>query len=442
MIPALVIAFIGALVFGAHLFVGMFAKTRVPDVLLLIGIGLVLGPVSHLVRPDQFGKVGPVFTTVTLVFILFESGTELHIRTLRDSLRGTFILATLNFLLTAAVVALAAWKIGGLSPMGSLIMGVILGGTSPAVVIPMSTQLKMGRESATILFLESAVSDVFSIVLAIALIDGWRVGNVHWGPVVGALLGSFLIASAIGAIGAIFWSNLLGRMRTLQNGMFTTAAFVFLVFGVTEFLGYSGAIAVLVFGIGLGNVAWHGVLLSKRFPTLAPVSLNEREKTFFSEIVFLLKTFFFVYIGLSIQFKNLSWVTFGLTVALLIFAVRIPIVRFGVHKSTPRLDASRMAAMAPKGLAAAVLASLPLEQKMPGGDLIQNSTYSVVLFSIILTALLVFLQDKTPVGALYRRIFAGYAPDPDPAQEDLAALPEPEELIVEEVQAETTEGAY
>lgn len=419
MIPALVIAFIGALVFGAHLFVGMFAKTRVPDVLLLILIGLVLGPVSHLVSPAAFGSVGPVFTTLTLVFILFESGTELQIGTLRSALRGSFILATLNFVVTVAVVAVAAWKFAHLGPMRSLMLGAVLGGTSPAIVIPMSAQLRMGRESSTVLFLEAAIGDVFSIVIALAILDGMRVGNVHWGPIAGTLVASFLIAAALGALGAIFWSNLLSRMRTLQNGMFTTAAFVFLIFGVTEMLGYSGAIAALVFGIGLGNVAWHGGLLSKKFPSLAPVGLNEREKAFFAEIVFLLKTFFFVYIGLSIQFKNLGWITFGLTIALLIFFVRIPIVRFGVHKSMPRIDACRMAAMAPKGLAAAVLASVPLQQGMAGGDLIQNSTYAVVFFSIIVTSLLIPLQEKTFVGGLYRLIFRGYGPDKPLAQAGL-----------------------
>ena len=339
MTSALVIAFIGALIFGAHLFVGMFSRTRVPDVLLLIVIGLILGPVLHLVRPEQFGIVGPVFTTVTLVFILFESGTELKIGTLRSAFGGSLILAVLNFTVTTVVVAVVAWKMAHLEPMIALMLGAMLGGTSPAIVIPMSTQLKMGRDASAMLFLESAVGDVLSILIALAILDGRRVGAIHWGPVAGSLVASFLIAACIGALGAIFWSNLLSRVRTLQNGMFTTVAFVFLVFGITEMLGYSGVIAALL------------------------------------------------------------------------FVLRIPVVRFGVSTVIPKMDATRMAAMAPKGLAAAVLASLPLQQGVPGGELIQNSTYAVVLFSVILTSLLVFLQDRTPVGRLYRFIFKGFAKD-------------------------------
>ena len=408
---ALVIAFIGALVFGAHLFVGMFSRTRVPDVLLLILIGVVLGPVSHLVTPAQFGVVGPVFSTITLVFILFESGTELQISTLRSAFFGALVLSILNFAVTMGVVAALAWKLAHLSMMTSLLLGAILGGTSPAIVIPMAAQLKMGKDSAAILFLESAISDVLSIIIALAILDGRRIGTFHWGPIAGGVVASFLFAACLGALGALLWSNVLGRVRTLQNGMFTTAAFVFLIFGGTELLGYSGVIAALVFGVGLGNVAWHRALLSRKFPLHAPVGLNEREKAFFAEIVFLLKTFFFVYIGLSIQFNNIWWITFGFTVALLIIIVRVPVVRFGVARAIPISDASRMAAMAPKGLAAAVLASLPLQQGVPGGDLIQNSTYAVVLFSVILTSLLVFLQDISFVGRFYRYIFKGFAPD-------------------------------
>ena len=407
--PALVIAFIGALVFGAHLFVALFARTRVPDVLLLIGIGLMLGPVTHLVRPEQFGSVGPVFTTVTLVFLLFESGTELQLGTIRQVLHGSFLLSVLNFVATTAVVAALAWKMAHVPVGTAVLMGAVLGGTSPAVVIPIAAQLKMKKQSAAVLFLESAISDVVSIVLALALLDGLHAGNLEVGKIVGTLLGSFLLAGILGAAGAIFWSNLLSRVRTLQNGMFTTAAFLFLLFGLAEMLGYSGAIASLVFGIGLGNVAWHGALLAKRFPSLEPVGLNSREKGFFAEIVFLLKTFFFVYIGLSIQFRNLSYILFGLGVTVLLFVVRIPVVRFGVTRTTTVTDASRMAAMAPKGLAAAVLASLPLQQGLAHGDFIQNTTYAVVLFSILLTSVLIFLQDRTFVGRLYRWMLSGFA---------------------------------
>jgi NhaP-type Na+/H+ or K+/H+ antiporter len=129
------------------------------------------------------------------------------------------------------------------------------------------------------------------------------------------------------------------------------------------------------------------------------------EKLFFSEIVFLLKTFFFVYIGISITINNLSWMTIGLIISLAAFIYRIPIVKLVIPKSFPAEDASLMAVMVPKGLAAAALASLALQQGIAGGEIIQNVTFAVILFSIILTSILTFLLYKTPLSNVYRRFF-------------------------------------
>ncbi len=82
---ASIIAFIGILIFMAHLFTGIFSRTKIPDVLLLIIIGIGIGPILGLAYPSQFGIVGPIFTTVTLIIILFESGLTLKLSSLRSA---------------------------------------------------------------------------------------------------------------------------------------------------------------------------------------------------------------------------------------------------------------------------------------------------------------------------------------------------------------------
>ena len=64
-------------------------------------------------------------------------------------------------------------------------------------------------------------------------------------------------------------------------------------------------------------------------------------------------------------------------------------------------DISIISVMVPKGLAAVVLASIPLQQGVAGGELIQNITYSVVLLSILFTSFLVLLLDKTGLPGLF-----------------------------------------
>lgn len=51
-----------------------------------------------------------------------------------------------------------------------------------------------------------------------------------------------------------------------------------------------------------------------------------------------------------------------------------------------------------------VLASLPVQQGVVGGDTIKSITYGIIVFSIIFTSILVLLLEKTPLPKLYARI--------------------------------------
>ena len=407
---------VGFLVFVAHAFTGLFSRTRVPDVLLLTIIGIFLGPILHLVTPQNFGSVGPVFATVTLIIILFEAGLSLDLDILKGALRPTFSLTLSNFLLTMSGVGITAHFLLGLSPQLTLMLGAIIGSTSPAVIVPLTKKLQIEQSSKTILFLESAVSDVLSIVVAVGFMESYRLGTLNFGSMLGQIIATLVLAGIAGALGAFAWSALLRRIRGLENSIFTTPAFVFVLFGVVEILGFSGYVAAAVFGAVLGNIeVFHGIAWMRRYLPSEAITLNETERVFLGEVVFLLKTFFFVYVGVSIRFTD-AWIVYA-SVALtaLVFFIRIPAAWIGLDRKTPVLDASLVAIMSPKGLAAVVLASIPRERNVPHGDVIQSVTYGVVFMSIVFTSVLSFLIERTPLARVYAGIFRQFgkreAPD-------------------------------
>ena len=406
----LVIAIIGLLIFAAHLFTEIFSRKRIPDVLLLMVIGLVIGPVFGLLKPEALGSVASVFTTITLVIILFESGTELNFNTLLSSIRGTMKLTLINFFVTMIIVALLGLLIK-VNILTSLMLGAILGGTSSAVVIPMVSQLKISQKGGTILILESAFSDVLCIVFAWAFMQAIQSGAMNVGRVIGEILSSFILATVIGVIAAILWSYVLERVRHVKNSILTTPAFVFIVYGLNEWLGFSGAIASLAFGIGMANIDYmynSGLLIKKLFKT-EPAKLNETEKQLFSEVVFLLKTFFFIYIGISIQLNQLMPILIGFIITVVLFAMRILIVKLSVHKEStlPVEDKMFMSGIVPKGLAAAVLATIPLQKGIAGGEMIQNIVFAVILFSIVFTSILVpVLEKENAISRFYKKCFS------------------------------------
>lgn len=129
-----------------------------------------------------------------------------------------------------------------------------------------------------------------------------------------------------------------------------------------------------------------------------PTVLNETEKTLFSELVFLMKTFFFIYIGVSIQLNNIASILTGLAIAILIFILRIPIVRISIpSKSTDINDTDLvyMSVLVPKGLAAAVLAIVVSQTMLPGTENVSNIVFSVILFSITFSSILIPLVERS-----------------------------------------------
>ena len=250
---AIVVLFLGVLIFLGNVFNRVFALTKIPDLLIFIGIGLLIGPVLGLITPTEYGIVGPLFATVTLVVILFEGGLHLKITTIRSAFRGTIELTLISFIVTMLVSAGILIFLHLLEPLPALMLGAAIGGTSSAVVIPMIEYLHLGKESKAILALESAITDVLCIVLLLTLLDIYIIGELNVPYVALRLVSSFFIAAILGVLGGIAWSVLYPHLKTIKS-IFLTPAFLFIIYGVVTLLGFSGAIAALAFGITLGNL--------------------------------------------------------------------------------------------------------------------------------------------------------------------------------------------
>ena len=402
---ALTIVFVGITIFLSHWFAALFARLKIPDVIWLFTIGILLGPVFGIVNPQAFGAVGPVFTTITLVFILFESGIDQRLEPLINSLGGTAKITFYNFIATCLVAGAIVYAYTDLGITRSLMLGSIVGGTSSAVVTTLVKAFSMTEKTRTILVLESAFSDVFTLAVPLTLMAAYQVGQFDVGFMAGQMIAAFLLAAMLGIAGAFLWSILLNRMRTLQNTIFTTPAFVFIIYGIVELLNFSGPIAALAFGITLGNIDVLGPPIMKNVLSRKPIALNDNEKAFFSEAVFLLRTFFFVYIGISVRLENWWYMLLGAIITGALFLVRILVVRISVTRTTPLKDAAFMAVMIPKGLGAAVLASLPFQKGIEGGEIIQSVVFSIILCTTFLTTILSFLVDKTFISVIYCWIY-------------------------------------
>ncbi len=426
--PTVILAVLAGLVFLGMALEEVFRRTGVPDVLILLMLGLVAS-LSGVIDVKSLHGVDQVFTTSALVLILFEGAVRLRLKDLTSALGGATALTLISFVITVAVVGLLGVMLFQMRPLAALLLGCILGGTSSAVVIPMVQTLKINRDTRIVLTLESALSDVLCIVFTLALTAALTAGELSWGTVGLDLAYGFGVALLIGALSGFAWAVWMRALRKKRPSMLFVAAAVFLVYALAEALGTFGAIACLAFGVVLGNAE----TLMKGRPYAEDLGIYEGERFFLSEVAFLLKVFFFVYLGASLQLSGYEPIVFGGITTVAIFAIRPFAVRVSMRaRTTPPRDAKIASVLVPKGLAAAVLATVPMQAGVAEGSLIEAVTFGVIFFSIITASALTLFVDRSFVSSAYMRLFSRYAGRGDDEGTEIVAFessPAPESAI-------------
>lgn len=373
----------------------LFTKTHIPDALLLFLIGILIGPVLGYITPDYFSNIESLFVTLTLILILFEAGLNIHFWDLLKGAVGGSMLSVL-FFLSSMLVTVSVMVFLGYPLVLSFLAGAILGGTSSVVVIPMVKLLKLGSESSLILTLESTLTDVLCIVISMTIIEAIALSSVDLIGVAFTLLSTFLVAIFIGIVAGAFWFLVKSRVPQVDNAYMTTVAFIILIYAFAEAFRSNGAIAVLSLGAALGNSRSILFFLGKE----TECRIYPAEKQFYAELTFFVKVFFFVYLGIIMDFSDWHLLLYGAAIALLIALVRPSLVHLVARyvKGITLRDKIGMGIMMPKGLAAAVLAQIVLTSpevlSIPGAADIAVIVLSVILFSIVFTSLLVFSAGR------------------------------------------------
>ena len=407
---------VGLLVFIAHFFTALFERTKVPDVLPLIIIGILIGPtVFNIVDESNFGNLGSILSAIALALMLFEGGSHLKFDTLRSTLRNCVSLSITTFLLTSFISIIFLYFVLDKNLLACLYISTVIGSISPAVVVPIMRGLEISDLTKSTVVVESAISDVLSIVISLSILRAFQTGGTTIGHFIGTdLIGTLAMSLILGFMGAIIWSIILEKIRKFPNTIFTSLAFIFIIYGLSEVLGYNGPITTLMFGLILANSKSIPFDIVKRFGTDRLIEFTSIEKTLFSEIIFLVKTFFFVYLGISIKFGQIYFMSIGLILTIIIYISRVFLVNNLLSKKTTQREAALISFMIPKGLAAAVLAEIPTHMNLDSNTHqmflnVQSIVYAVIFFSILLTAILVYNEESKPGSSkLIRRLLKNF----------------------------------
>jgi len=388
----------------------IFNRTQIPSIVWLLLFGLIVG---YLLRSqgmiNEFNEgfltsFSEFFAAVAIVIILFDGGihTDLY-QLFKGAPRGLLLtilgfclslLATMFIVISLAVVGILPISVEKGFAVGA-IMGAIIGGTSSPIVIPLASRLKnLQDKTKVILSIESIITDPLAIVVVLAgvyMIITAKSPDLTIG--IKNLISTFSIGIVIGTLLGFIWLPIMHKVRKEQFSYVLTLAVVFLVYsftavivGIDEGGSGAGAIACLMFGLVLGN--GKKILKMVRYEG-KPYEIDEQTKEFHSLTSFVIRTFFFVFLGLMVSFRNIGFILIGILILIAILILRYIAVYITTYKGGFEKDDKRtMAFMLPRGLAAAILA-INFGQKLVGPEglnlsNIMNGFFEDVTFVVIL----------------------------------------------------------
>jgi len=367
----------------------VFSRTKVPDVVWLILVGILIGPVLHFVTRRQLLGVAPYFSALTLVFVLFEGGSRLDIMQLYRATPRAVLLSALGFLFSVLGVTLGTLLMVdmGLLPSDwtwhqAILAGTIVGGTSPIVIMAAIARVGVPARAANLISIESALSDVLCIVAVTSLVgvfhNGGAVGSGPWL----ALLRSLTLGLLIGAVSGALWVLMLNWLKHNEHAYPITLSALLLLYVLVETAGGSGALGVLAFAVLVGN-AGHVARFAK---VTAELSLHDDVRGFHSQMVFIVKSFFFTFVGAMLG-PPWSLARAGTQLAVVLLVVRFPGAWLALLGGTlDRRQRHIVFLSVPRGVAAGVLATLPVTAGLPGMEQLPTVVFACVFGTILIFA--------------------------------------------------------
>jgi len=392
------------IVFGAILILGfignyIFNKTQIPSIIWLLLFGVFIGLIFNVQRIDEnlLSQVSGLFGAIAIIIILFDGGinTDLH-QLFRGAPRGLLLTITgfcLSIIVTMVIVIGITFS-GYLdipldkSVILGLILGAIVAGTSSPIVIPLASRLRnLQDKTKIVLSIESILTDPLCIVVVLAAVFMITTPNASIGDGVRNLVSTFAVGGVVGAIIGLAWLPIMHKIRKEQFSYILTLAVVFLIYSITEsWWGGAGALSCLSFGLVLGNGKKVLKMLNYQGKGF---EMDEETKHFHSLTSFVIRTFFFVYLGMLVSFQKIEFILIGIIVLIALLGFRYIAILISTYNGDfEKDDIQTMAVLMPRGLAAAILAinfgPLIVGEKGLNLGVSMNSFFKDVAFVIIL----------------------------------------------------------
>ena len=380
---------------GVTIFLGVageafFKKTGIPDIAFLMILGVIIGPVLGIIQPDVVIEVVPYFAALALIIIMFDGGLNLDLKNMVKTAHFAIMLTILGFAASMVIVTMLAHYGLGWELLDSILLSSIVGGSSSIIVFGLVRQLKVSEETRSMLSFESALTDILSTIVAFIMFQAVLSGFFDI-DLLGVTFGRAVAVGLLLGLGVgIPWMFVTAKLSNAQHSYMLTLGILFVLYFMAQSFGESGALTALVFGLMLGNRKRISRYLKLKLPEIST------DDTMHNQLTFLVRSFFFVFVGLLASFGQIEFLIFGIVSAVLIYFGRVIVTKTSLTNRFSLLDRKVTSVMIPRGLAAAVLATFPITLGLPNGDAYPQIVFFVIMASVIITTIGLGRAKKIP----------------------------------------------
>ena len=380
---------------GVVIFLGVageafFKKTGIPDVAFLMILGVIIGPVFGIIQPEAVIQVVPYFAALALIIIMFDGGLNLDIKHVVKTAHFSVTLAVLGFILSVVMISLAAHFALGWLWLESILLASIVGGSSSAIVFGLVRNIKISEETKSMLSFESALTDILATIVAFILFEAVLAGHFDIETLQETIGRAVVVGLVLGFGVGIPWMYISTKLGNAQHAYMLTLGILFVLFFLANSFGESGALTALVFGLMIGNKNHLSRILKFKLPKI------EMDDPTHNQLTFLVRSFFFVFVGLMASFGQIEYLIFGILVTIAVYFGRIFVGKITLTKRFSLLDRAVTNSMIPRGLAAAVLATYPITMGLPNAEAYPQIIFFIILSSVIITTIGLGKSKKIP----------------------------------------------
>ncbi len=394
MSPSIAIGIIGIVILLGFVGEMFFSFTKIPSILFLMLAGLILGPIYHIFNQQLFIDFAPYLSTLVLILIMFSGGLELNFITVFKSSIYSMILILIGLFLSIVLVGSFFYIMGGGDVMQSLMLGTIVSCSSSTVIMPLLSNINASAKNKTVIAIESTFNDAFAIIILIVLINFAKISSaaVNYLSTAGSLLYSFGISSVIAIAFGIIWFVLLKYISKTKYAYSITFGGMLILYLIIHFVKGNGAIAILVFGIVMGNEE----LLTRLKVNFFKMSLKDSSiKQFNYEFSFLIRTLFFVFLGVVVELSHIGWEFADRLFIIIIMIVAGRYISASLtfylenlkkkkEDALPKREKYFLWSMIGRALATAIMAYMPLNAGVAGTQDFPEYAFLVIIITNIL----------------------------------------------------------